>query len=125
MDEVKKTGNNHRNKIIAAAVFACLGIAGLITVFFYIHYKASHITTDDAFIDGHIHTISAKIPGTVKAVFVETNQAVKKGALLVEIDSTDYEVRVGEIGSSLSAEQSRQTEYSSQVETNRRLLSEI
>jgi len=125
MDEVNKNGNNHGKKIIAAVVFACIGVAGLISVFFYIHYKASHITTDDAFIDGHIHSIAAKIPGTVKAVFVEANQAVKKGNLLVEIDPTDYDVRVGETGSSLSAERSRQTEYSAQVETDRRQLSEM
>lgn len=79
MDEANKNSNNHKNKIIAAVVFACIGVAGLISVFFYIHYKASHITTDDAFIDGHIHSIAAKIPGTVKAVFVEENQSVKKG----------------------------------------------
>jgi membrane fusion protein (multidrug efflux system) len=125
MDEVKKNGNNHGKKIIAAVVFACIGVAGLISVFFYIHYKASHITTDDAFIDGHIHSIAPKIPGTVKAVFVEANQAVKKGNLLVEIDPTDYDVRVGETRSSLSAEKSRQTEYSAQVETDRRQLSEM
>jgi membrane fusion protein (multidrug efflux system) len=125
MDEVKKNGSNNRKKIIAAVVFACIGIAGLISVFIYIQYKASHIATDDAFIDGHIHSIASKIPGTVKAIFVESNQAVKKGDLLVEIDPTDYDVRVGETGSSLSAEKSRQAEYSAQVETGRRQLSEM
>ncbi len=124
MDEVKKKGRNHR-KIVATVVFGCIGIAILISVFFYIQYKASHIATDDAFIDGHIHSIAAKIPGTVRAVFVEANQAVKKGDLLVEIDPTDYDVRVGETGSSLSAEKSRQTEYSAQAETDRKQLSEM
>ena len=124
MDEVTKDGN-HKKKIIAALVFAGLGVAGIIAILFYLHYKAGHITTDDAYIDGHIHSIAAKIPGTVKTVFVEANQAVKKGDLLVEIDPTDYDVRVGETGSSLSAEKSRQTEYSSLVERNRRQLAEM
>ena len=110
---------------MASIVFACLGIAGLISIFFYIQYKSTHISTDDAFIDGHIHSIAAKIPGTVKVVFVEANQAVKKGDVLVEIDPTDYDVRVGETGSSLSAEKFRQSEYSAQVETNRRQLAEM
>jgi membrane fusion protein (multidrug efflux system) len=125
MEEVKKSGNTYGKKIIAAIIFACIGIAGLISVLFYIHYKAGHITTDDAFIDGHIHSIAAKIPGTVKTIFVEANQAVKKGDILLEIDPTDYDVRVGESGSSLSAEKSRQSEYASQAETNRRQLSEM
>ena len=124
MDEVKKKGSNHR-KIAAMVVFTCIGIASLISVFFYIQYKASHIATDDAFIDGHIHSIASKIPGTVKAVFVESNQAVKKGDLLAEIDPIDYDVKVGETGSSLTAEKSRQAEYSAQIETGRRQLSEM
>ncbi len=125
MDEIEKDDSNHRKKIIALVVFLCIGIVGLTSVFFYIRYKASHITTDDAFIDGHIHDVAAKIPGTVKAVFVEANQYVKAGDLLVEIDPTDYDVRVGETGSSLSAEKSRESEYSAQVETNRKQLSEM
>ena len=125
MDEVKTQVNNNKKKILAAIIFACIGIAGLISIVFYIRYKASHITTDDAFIDGHIHSIAAKIPGTVKKIFVETNQAVRKGDILVEIDPTDYDVRVGETLSSLSAEKSRQAEYSAQAETNRRQLAEV
>ena len=125
MDGVKEDGNSKRKKIIAAIVFACIGVAGLISISFYIHYKASHITTDDAFIDGHIHSIAAKIPGTVKAVFVEANQAVKKGEMLVEIDPADYDVRAGETASSLSAEQSKKAEYAAQVQTQRKQLLEI
>ena len=74
-------------------VFAVLGVFGALVLYFYLGYKATHITTDDAFIDGHIHTIASKIPGTVQDVFVNDNQSVKKGDLLVEIDPVDYEVQ--------------------------------
>lgn len=124
MDGVKKPGTNYKNKIMAA-VFVCIVIAGVASALFYIRYQTTHISTDDAFIDGHFHMIAAKIPGTVTSIFVEANQAVKKGDPLVEIDPTDYDVRIGETGFSLAAERSRQSEYSAKVATNRAQVAEL
>jgi len=60
----------------------------------YIVNSFTHVTTDDAYITGRIHSIAPKIPGTVKAVRIEDNQAIKKGSTLVEIDPVDYELKV-------------------------------
>ncbi len=53
---------------------------------------ATHESTDDAQIDGHIAPVSARVAGTVTAVHVEDNVAVAAGQLLVELDPRDYEV---------------------------------
>lgn len=53
----------------------------------------THITTDNAFIESNIYTVSSRIPGTVKNVYVNDNQPVKKGELLLELDPRDFEVR--------------------------------
>jgi len=86
--------NTKKGKIVF--VLAILGIllAGALLV--YILYGFNHITTDDAYIEGRIHSIAPKIPGTVKAVAVEDNQNVRKGEVLVEIDPLDYELKVNE-----------------------------
>ncbi|MDD4899034.1 MAG: HlyD family secretion protein [Candidatus Omnitrophica bacterium] len=86
--------NTKKGKIVF--VLAILGIllAGALLV--YIVYGFNHITTDDAYIEGRIHSIAPKIPGTVKAVAVEDNQNVRKGEVLVEIDPVDYELKVNE-----------------------------
>lgn len=55
-------------------------------------YLDSYESTDDAQIDGHLNPISTRISGIVKAVYVEENQRVKAGQLLVEIDPSDYQV---------------------------------
>ena len=65
-------------------------VIGLTLGYFYSAYRKTHVSTDDAFIDGNIHTISARVSGSVKAVLVKDNQRVKKGDLLVEIDPADY-----------------------------------
>ncbi len=127
MEETKaeNSGGPNRKKKIALAVFAVLGMVGAAVVYFYLDYKAVHITTDDAFVDGHVHTIASKIPGTVKGVFVDDNQRVKKGDLLVEIDPVDYDVVVKETASGLGAEKARLTEAEARVEAAKRQLAEL
>ena len=58
------------------------------------NYLDSYEDTDDAQIDGDIYAITSRIAGTVKAVYVEDNQQVKAGQLLVELDPRDYDVSV-------------------------------
>jgi membrane fusion protein (multidrug efflux system) len=57
------------------------------------HYSARE-STDDAQIDGHIAPISARVGGTVTNVYVDDNQYVKGGTVLVQLDPTDYRVAV-------------------------------
>lgn len=86
---------NGRNKKKALMVFGTIVVAGLITAVVYNAYRATHISTDDAFIEGNIYTISARVSGTVKSVLIRDNQPVKKGDLLVELDPADYRSRAG------------------------------
>jgi membrane fusion protein, multidrug efflux system len=60
---------------------------------YYIH-SLSFESTDDAFIDGHIAPVSSRVPGHVAKVYVEDNQLVKKGDVLAELDSSDFETRL-------------------------------
>src|SRR6266404_1870567 len=66
----------------------------LVGGFFLWRYFGSYESTDDAQIDGHINSVSARVSGHVVKLNVEDNQYVDKGTLLVEIDPVDYEVAV-------------------------------
>jgi membrane fusion protein, multidrug efflux system len=88
---------------LVAVALAALG-AGL---GYYLRARA-YETTDDAFIDGSVVQISPKVGGYATKVAVNDNQHVKKGDLLVEIDSRDYENRVLQARAQLQAAQSRQ-----------------
>jgi membrane fusion protein (multidrug efflux system) len=88
-------------------------------------YARTHISTDDAYVDGRIHTIAAKINGTVKTVAVADNQLVKKGDLLLEIDPIDYNVRVDEAGAGLSSERSRLSEMGAREAITKGQLAEM
>ena len=64
----------------------------LVVGFFAYRYFTSYESTDDAQVDGHINSISARVSGHVIRLNVEDNQYVQVGTVLVEIDPTDYQV---------------------------------
>ena len=73
------------------------GLAGAIVLallVFEVRFAFAHESTDDAFIDAHVSAIGARVAGQVTKVFVDDNQPVKKGEVLVEIDPADYEVKL-------------------------------
>ncbi len=78
----------------AKTVFIVTVIVLLVGGFFLWRYFTSYESTDDAQIDGHINSVSARVNGHVVKLNVEDNQYVEKGTLLVEIDPTDYQVAV-------------------------------
>jgi len=74
-------------------VFLIVGIVVLLVVGFFLwRYFASYEDTDDAQIDGHLNSISARVSGHVLKLLVEDNQYVAAGTPLVEIDPKDYQV---------------------------------
>jgi len=79
-----------RAKIVFSVAIVVLLIAGALLW----RYFSSYESTDDAQIDGHVNSVSARISGHVIKLNVEDNQYVQQGTVLVEIDPTDYQVAV-------------------------------
>ena len=79
-------------KILLAVLIIALLIA-IVPAFNYYKYFRSHVSTDDAYVDGSIALISSRIPGTVRRLFVMENWHVNAGDPLVELDPRDYQVR--------------------------------
>lgn len=71
--------------VIAIVVLIIIGI-------FAYRYFTSYESTDDAQVDGHINSVSARISGHVTKLNVQDNQYVPAGTVLVEIDPADYQV---------------------------------
>jgi membrane fusion protein, multidrug efflux system len=119
----EEKGKRKKGPIIAGTVLGVIIIA--LFVFFYRGYRAGHISTDDAFVEGYIHTIAAKVPGTVKTIHVKDNQQVQTGDLLAEIDAADYEVKVREASWAADAEKRKLQESEHRLDTARKQLAEI
>jgi membrane fusion protein, multidrug efflux system len=69
----------------------------------YLAVGLTHESTDDAFLDANVISIAPKVPGQVKSVPVKSNQAVKAGDLLVEIDPRDLAVQLEQKRAALTA----------------------
>ena len=75
----------------------------------YLIWSDHHETTDDAYLAGHLHPISARITDTVQQVLIDDNQHVVEGQTLVILDPNDYKVRLDQARAALDAA-SRQAE---------------
>jgi membrane fusion protein (multidrug efflux system) len=69
----------------------------------YLLWSAHHETTDDAYLAGHVHPISARITDTVQQVLIDDNQHVVEGQTLVILDPNDYRVRLEHANAALDA----------------------
>lgn len=56
-------------------------------------YLQTWESTDNAYVSGHVHTISSRIAGNVLDVLVNDNQEVVAGEVLALLDTRDFEVR--------------------------------
>ena len=72
---------------IAVLVLAIVGIP-------WIKEALNTVSTDDAYVNGHVTFVAARVPGQVSKVRVDDNYRVKKGDLLVQLDKEPYEVAV-------------------------------
>jgi membrane fusion protein, multidrug efflux system len=88
-----------RIRIIVLAVAAILATGG------YVGWRAlaPREGTDDAQVSGHVSPVATRVGGTVVAIKVADNQAVKAGDVLVELDPRDYQLAVKRAEADLAA----------------------
>ncbi|HEV8615485.1 MAG TPA: HlyD family secretion protein [Methylomirabilota bacterium] len=80
-----------RRVVIALAVLvalAALGWGGLVW-----YHSWTRVSTDDAYVEGTISPVSAKVAGHVVEMLVRDNQAVRRGELLLRVDPRDFVAR--------------------------------
>ena len=99
-----------RRLVILLAVGLLLLTGG---TFWYID-NVGYETTDDAAIEGHVIQVSPKLSAHVKAVHFDDNYQVKRGDLLIELDSRDFEVSLASAVANLASAQSKLVEAEAQ-----------
>jgi membrane fusion protein (multidrug efflux system) len=95
-----ESGNGKtRVRLIALGVAAVLATGG------YVGWRAlaPREGTDDAQVSGHVSPVATRVGGTVVAIKVTDNQAVKAGDVLVELDPRDYQLAMKRAEADLAA----------------------
>ncbi|WP_300755723.1 HlyD family secretion protein [Janthinobacterium sp.] len=93
---------NNRVKIIAGLIVLVALGAGA-RMWYRSHY---FVETENAYVSGHVHPVSARISGVVTKVLIDDNQLVKEGDVIAELDPFDQRVKTEQITAQIaSAEQ--------------------
>ena len=85
-----------RKRLLQVIFAAGVILAGIASGAYYLRTIAPYESTDDAYIDGHVISISPQVSALVAAIHIDDNQYVHKGDLLVELDPTDYQVALSQ-----------------------------
>ncbi|HEX7212702.1 MAG TPA: biotin/lipoyl-binding protein, partial [Methylomirabilota bacterium] len=80
-----------RGRLIGLA--GAVVLAGLVYGGYLWWQSFRYVSTDDAYVEGSIVIISAKVAGHVAELRMDDNRAVKAGDLLLRIDPRDYQAR--------------------------------
>ena len=90
-------GNRGTPKRLGPAARIVIGIAIAAAVVWLAHFLFDfyfYQETDDAYVAGHVHQVSAQVDGTVAAVLVSDNQAVTAGEVLARLDPLEFQLAV-------------------------------
>jgi membrane fusion protein (multidrug efflux system) len=78
-------------------ILAAVGVGLAVGAYFLVPWvitALNTVSTDDAYVNGHVTYVAPRVPGQVVKVFVDDNYRVKKGAVLVQLDKEPYEVQL-------------------------------
>jgi membrane fusion protein, multidrug efflux system len=78
--------------VLAASVLAAVWKFGVP----WIELTLNTVSTDDAYVNGHVTFVAARVSGQIARVLVDDNNRVHKGDILAQLDNEPYEVAVAE-----------------------------
>ena len=83
---------NYRKRKLAIGVTGVLVlVVVLIFVVPWIRLTLTTVSTDDAYVNGHVTFVAARVNGQVARVLVDDNNRVHKGDVLVELDKEPFQ----------------------------------
>ena len=88
--------------------FVVLLIAAGVGIYFWLQSRQFE-TTDDAEVEAHLNSISARVDGSITHVYVDNNQFVKAGDPLVDLDPRDFQVALDQARAQVAQARSQLT----------------
>ena len=62
----------------------------------YIRRTLATVSTDDAFVNGHVTCVAPRVGGQISRVVVDDNNRVHKGDLIAELDKEPYQIALSQ-----------------------------
>ena len=80
-----------RRKLLIGAAGAAVLLITLVFGIPWIRQSLDTVSTDDAYVNGHVTFVAARVHGQVSRVLVDDNNRVRKGDTLVELDKEPFQ----------------------------------
>jgi membrane fusion protein (multidrug efflux system) len=100
--------------VISVSIVLLIAIVG--GLIYWLHAR-HFVSTDDAYVDGHVIQIAPQVSAPVVALHVDDNQLVHKGDLVVDLDPTDYQVALEQSQAQRASSQGRLAQAQAQLES--------
>ena len=89
----KRTASGRRSMLLGA--LGLLILAGALWFGIpWVQTTLNTVSTDDAYVNGHVTFVAARVKGQVARVLVDDNYRVRKGDLLVQLDKEPFQIAV-------------------------------
>jgi membrane fusion protein, multidrug efflux system len=83
-----------RRRIVIGAAGLLVLAAALWFGIPWVQLTLNTVSTDDAYVNGHVTFVAARVKGQVSRVLVDDNYRVRKGDLLVQLDKEPFQIAV-------------------------------
>jgi membrane fusion protein (multidrug efflux system) len=115
--EPRRSSKRKRRWIIAIGVLVLFGVVAAGAYYYWL--SRDYESTDDAYVQGHPVSVSARVSGNIVAVHVKDNQHVPQGELLVEVDPRDYQIGLARAQAALQVAQANEQKAAADMEASR------
>lgn len=96
--------NNSKTK--KPILFILLSVLGILAIGYWFH-AGRYLSTDDSYVNANIVQIAPRVTGQVTHLFVDNNQFVRKGQVLLKLDSSPFIVAIQKAKAQLSIDLSQ------------------
>src|SRR6202042_3769491 len=90
----EKPKPNSRRKMLLGALGVLVLAGALWFGIPWVQTSLNTVSTDDAYVNGHVTFVAARVKGQVSRVLVDDNYRVRKGDLLVQLDKEPFQIAV-------------------------------
>ncbi len=85
-----------RRRLLIGVLSAVVLVVVCVLEIPWIRLMLNTVSTDDAYVNGHVTFVAPRVSGQISRVLVDDNYRVQKGELLAELDKEPYQIAVSQ-----------------------------